>query len=112
MCVFIKVIEWGIEYYICENKGEGRNASPPGAEVRLEYPRQHLGVALRNADRILLIQKVCIMNIIKCIIKFIVWEIVVITLICTYFYNVGLGFVYSIVIGIYLLSTIDDEEDR
>lgn len=109
---FIKVIRWGIEYYICENKGEGRNASPPRSEVRLEYPRQHLGVALRNADRILLIQKVCIMNIIKCIIKFIVWEIVVITLICTYFYNVGLGFVYSIVIGIYLLSTIDDEEDR
>lgn len=52
------------------------------------------------------------MKIIKFIIKFIVWEIVVITLICTYFYNVGLGFVYSIVIGLYLLSTIDDEEDR
>lgn len=95
-----------------ENKGEGRNASPPGVEVRLEYPRQHLEVAPINADRILLIQKVCIMKIIKFIIKFIVWEIVVITLICTYFYNVGLGFVYSIVIGLYLLSTIDDEEDR
>lgn len=52
------------------------------------------------------------MNIVKFIIKFIVWEIVVITLICTYFYNVGLGCVYSIVIGMYLLSTIDDEEDR
>lgn len=50
------------------------------------------------------------MNIIKGIIKFIVWEIVVITLICTYFYNVGLGFVYFIVIGIYILSTIDDKE--
>lgn len=85
------------------------NASPPGSEVRLEYPRQHLEVARRNADRILLIQKVYIMNIIKVIIKFIVWEIVIITLICTYFYNVGLGFVYSIVIGMYLLSTIDDE---
>lgn len=88
------------------------NASPPGSEVRLEYPRQHLGVALRNADRILLIQKVCIMNIIKGIIKFIVWEIIVITLICTYFYNVGLGFVYFIVIGIYVLSTIDDKENK
>ena len=52
------------------------------------------------------------MNIVKFIIKFIVWEIVLITLICTYFYNVGLGVVYSIVIGMYLLSTIDDEEDR
>lgn len=88
------------------------NASPPGSEVRLECPRQHLEVARSNADRILLIQKVFIMNIIKGIIKFIVWEIVVITLICTYFYNAGLGFVYSIVIGMYLLSTIDDEEDR
>ena len=88
------------------------NASPPGSKVRLEYPRQHLGVARKNADRILLIQKVCIMNIIKGIIKFIVWEIVVITLICTYFYNVGLGFVYFIVIGIYVLSTIDNKEDK
>lgn len=52
------------------------------------------------------------MNIIKVIIKFIVWEIVIITLIYTYFYNAGLGFVYSIVVGMYLLSTIDDEEDK
>lgn len=88
------------------------NASPPSSKVRLEYPRQHLKVARSNADRILLIQKVCIMNIIKVIIKFIVWEIVIITLICTYFYNAGLGFVYYIVIGMYLLSTIDDEEDK
>lgn len=88
------------------------NASPPSSKVRLEYPRQHLKVARSNADRILLIQKVCIMNIIKVIIKFIVWEIVIITLIYTYFYNAGLGFVYSIVIGMYLLSTIDDEEDK
>lgn len=29
------------------------NASPPGREVRLQYPRQHLKVAHINADRIL-----------------------------------------------------------
>lgn len=31
------------------------NASPPGHEVRLQYPRQYLRVAHINADRILLI---------------------------------------------------------
>lgn len=31
------------------------NASPPGREVRLQYPRQHLEVAHVNADRMLLI---------------------------------------------------------
>lgn len=40
-----------------ENKGGGRMLTPPGAEVSVRYPRQHIEIARRNTDRILLIQK-------------------------------------------------------
>ena len=42
-----------IDYYMYENKGGGRMLTPPGAEVSVQYPRQHVAAARKNADRIL-----------------------------------------------------------
>ena len=52
------------------------------------------------------------MSIIKSIIKLILWSIVIITLIFVYMYNIILGLSYSIVISMYILTTVDNDEDK